>query len=210
MIWLLWIAPPRQQSPRTRSADLSHSRRTNGGAIAECRCSFSHRRDDRLLANRGRLAKEQLSRKVARHPMPCRGVAERRRLILTQISITAYRAARLESAATLLSLSERVDLAGQQNPIVPSRRSRVRGGDCRQQSHGIRVQWGSKDCIPVAQLHQCAQVHNRNAARDVLGHRQVMHDKQVGQAKLTLQVSQKVQYLRLNGDIEGGDRLVEN
>src|SRR5579885_2392955 len=42
----------------------------------------------------------------------------------------------------------------------------------------------------------------------MLHHGQVVRDEEVGQAKLPLQILQEVEYLRLNRDVERGDRLV--
>ena len=43
---------------------------------------------------------------------------------------------------------------------------------------------------------------------DVLHHRQIVCDEQVGQPELVLQVLQEIDHLRLNGDIESRDRLL--
>ena len=43
---------------------------------------------------------------------------------------------------------------------------------------------------------------------DVLHHRQIVCDEQVGQPELVLQVHQEIDHLRLNGDIESRDRLL--
>src|SRR5205814_8491674 len=57
-------------------------------------------------------------------------------------------------------------------------------------------------------LHDLAQVHDRDPVRDVLDDGQVVGDEQVGQLELRLQVFQQVDDLGLDGDVEGGDRLV--
>ena len=45
-------------------------------------------------------------------------------------------------------------------------------------------------------------------SRDVLDHRQVVGDEQIGQLELVLQVVQQVDDLRADGHVEGADRLV--
>ena len=57
-------------------------------------------------------------------------------------------------------------------------------------------------------LDQLAEIHHRHAVADVLHHGEVVGDEQVGEAELALQVLQQVDDLRLDRDVEGGDRLV--
>lgn len=57
-------------------------------------------------------------------------------------------------------------------------------------------------------LHQAAKVHHPHPVTDVAHHRKVMGDEQIRQAKLLLQVHEQVDDLRLNGDVQGGDRLI--
>src|SRR5215472_8587137 len=60
----------------------------------------------------------------------------------------------------------------------------------------------------VGELDDLAEIHDRDAVADVLDHREVVSDKQVGKPELALQVGEQVDYLRLHRDIEGGHRLV--
>ncbi len=57
-------------------------------------------------------------------------------------------------------------------------------------------------------LDDLAEVHHRDAVADVLHHRQVVGDEQVGQAELLAQVGEQVQDLGLDRHIERRDRLV--
>ena len=52
------------------------------------------------------------------------------------------------------------------------------------------------------------EIHHRDARADVLDHRQIVRDEQVGEAEFLLQVFQQVDDLRLDRDVERGDRLV--
>ena len=52
------------------------------------------------------------------------------------------------------------------------------------------------------------EVHHRDAVADVLDHRQVVRDEDVGQAELLLQVFEQVDHLRLDRHVERGHRLV--
>ena len=58
------------------------------------------------------------------------------------------------------------------------------------------------------QLDDAAEVHHRHAVADVLDHRQVVRDEQVGQPELGLQVLEQVEHLGLDRHVERRDRLV--
>ena len=60
----------------------------------------------------------------------------------------------------------------------------------------------------VGQLHQLAQIHNADAVGNVLDNAQVVGDEQVGQPHLLLQVLKHVDDLRLDRNVQRGDRLV--
>ena len=62
----------------------------------------------------------------------------------------------------------------------------------------------------VSQFNNLAQIHHRNAGRDVADHRQVVANKQVRQAVLFLQIFKKVHDLRLDRYIQGRNRFVTN
>ena len=62
--------------------------------------------------------------------------------------------------------------------------------------------------LRIGQLHHVAQVHYADAVGNVLHHAQVVGDEQVGQVLLLLQVLQKVEDLRLDGNVQGGNSLV--
>ena len=57
-------------------------------------------------------------------------------------------------------------------------------------------------------LDDPAQIHDHDAVGDVLDHREVVADEEVGQAQLVAQLHEEVQHLRLDRDVEGGDGLV--
>ena len=67
---------------------------------------------------------------------------------------------------------------------------------------------GPRRAARRAQLHQLAQVHHAHAVADVLDHRQVVGDEQVGQAELAAQVQQQVEDLGLDRHVERRHRLV--
>src|SRR3990172_764675 len=59
-----------------------------------------------------------------------------------------------------------------------------------------------------ADLHDLAEVHDPDAIAEVLDHRKVVADEQVGQIEVTAQVEQQVEHLALDGHVEGGYGLV--
>ena len=59
------------------------------------------------------------------------------------------------------------------------------------------------------QLHHPAGVDHGDPVAEVLGHQEVVQDHHVGRAELLAQACQQVQDLRLDRDVEGRDRLVE-
>ena len=60
----------------------------------------------------------------------------------------------------------------------------------------------------VRELHEFAEIHDADAVRDMANDAQVMGDKQIGQSELFLKILEHIDDLRLNGDIERGDRLI--
>ena len=58
------------------------------------------------------------------------------------------------------------------------------------------------------QLDEAAGAHHGDAVGDVVDDREVVADEQVGEAELLLQVLEQVEDLRLDRDVERGDRLV--
>src|SRR5206468_7834808 len=60
----------------------------------------------------------------------------------------------------------------------------------------------------LGELYDLAEIHYRHARGDVLHHREIVCDEDVGEAELALQVLQQVDHLRLDRDIERRYRLV--
>ena len=53
-----------------------------------------------------------------------------------------------------------------------------------------------------------AEVHHGDAIGDVLHHREIVRDEQIGEPALLLQILQQVDHLRLHRDVERRHRLV--
>ncbi|MPM69170.1 hypothetical protein SDC9_116114 [bioreactor metagenome] len=62
--------------------------------------------------------------------------------------------------------------------------------------------------VAVRQLHQFAQVHDADAAGNMLHHAQIMGNKEIGQAHALLKLLEHIDHLGLNGYVQGGDGLV--
>ncbi|KKN95133.1 hypothetical protein LCGC14_0182020, partial [marine sediment metagenome] len=62
--------------------------------------------------------------------------------------------------------------------------------------------------VPLGHFHQPPEIHHGHPVGQVAHHAQVVRDEQVGEAELLAQVLQKVDDLRLDGDVERGNRLV--
>ena len=57
-------------------------------------------------------------------------------------------------------------------------------------------------------LHDAAEVHDHDAVGEVAHHAEVVADEEIGEAELLAQADEQVQHLRLDRDVERGDRLV--
>ena len=64
------------------------------------------------------------------------------------------------------------------------------------------------ELLGVGQLDDAAEVHHRDAVRDLVDHREVVGDEDVRQLELALQVLQQVEDLRLDRDVERRHGLV--
>ncbi|OIQ78794.1 hypothetical protein GALL_394900 [mine drainage metagenome] len=67
-----------------------------------------------------------------------------------------------------------------------------------------------EDLPPGRHLDDLAEIHDCDAVRHVLDDREIVADEEQREAELLLQVLQQVDDLRLDGDVEGRDRLVAN
>ena len=73
---------------------------------------------------------------------------------------------------------------------------------------GMRRSAEERAC--VRQFHEPAEVHDTDPVADALDDGEVVADKDVAQAELLFQLLQQPEDLRLDGDVERGDRLVEH
>ena len=61
-----------------------------------------------------------------------------------------------------------------------------------------------------SRLDDAAPIHHEDAAADVFHHRQIVGDKEIGDAVLALKILEQVDDLRLHAHVEGADGLVAN
>ena len=116
------------------------------------------------------------------------------------------------AAATEPAAGFRVDRAGQIALHTGARMGAgqlgVRDGNAAQQALGVGVQRVFVDLFGIAAFHQLAQVHHADIIRNVTHHRKVVGDKQVRGTFGLLIVTQQVDDLRLNGNVQCGDGLI--
>ena len=74
----------------------------------------------------------------------------------------------------------------------------------------VRVQRPREELRRRRELDDLPEVHDRDPVGDVADHGEVVGDEQVRQAELLLELDEQVQHLRLDRDVERGDRLVRD
>ena len=76
------------------------------------------------------------------------------------------------------------------------------------QRPGVGVAWIVEDLLRRANLHDLSGVHHRHPIGHPCHHPQVMGDEHGSCVQLPLDVSERIQNLRLNGHVQRGGRLV--
>ena len=88
------------------------------------------------------------------------------------------------------------------------RRSGSGSGNRRDQRLGIGMGRSGVERRGLGRLDDPAEIHDRDAVADMLDHRQIVGDEDIGEAEPRLEVDQQIEDLRLDRDVEGRDRLV--
>ena len=83
-----------------------------------------------------------------------------------------------------------------------------RGGDGLQQPPGVRVLRVVENLVARAVLGDFAGVHDADLVGHLVDDPQIMRDEQDGHAGLALEIFHQGQNLGLDGDVQGGGRLV--
>ena len=86
----------------------------------------------------------------------------------------------------------------------------VRFRDGVQQRLGIGMLGRPVNGFRVRHFHDFTEVHDRYAVGDVLDHRQVMGNEEVGELAFLLEFQQQVEHLGLDGYVQRGDGFVQN
>src|SRR5260370_22976025 len=117
----------------------------------------------------------------------------------------AESAARLESAARRHGM-QGWDGACDRPQQTPALGLQVRHGV--QESAGVRVRRSEKYLAPLPEFHKTSGIHHRHAVGNLRDHGEIMRDEQHGQSKFGAQLREKIENLRLDGDVERGGGLV--
>lgn len=95
-------------------------------------------------------------------------------------------------------------ISGKDLPVAL--RMRVCHRCCGEQGLGVGMKWLLVERMPVRQLHQATEVHDRHPVTDVIDHAQVMGNENAGQAEPVLEFLKQVDDLGLDGNVAGGQR----
>lgn len=87
---------------------------------------------------------------------------------------------------------------------------RVSQRNSREQRLGVRVTGVVEKRVRLALFDEAAAVHHGHAVGDVPDDGQVMRYEEVADAESGFKICKKIEQASLNGDVEGGDRLVED
>ena len=83
-------------------------------------------------------------------------------------------------------------------------------GDRGKQRLRVRMEGVFVELLAIRDLDDFSQVHHRYPIADMTHHREIVRDEEISEGKAFLQLLQEVDDLRLNGDIQGGYRLIAN
>src|SRR5665647_2994970 len=161
------------------------------------------------LARHGALAARKARREVARDLVPLAGVAAgaHQRGHGRGADLLRPRAARVEDAA--LGRVRRARHVALEDDAPPG----ALGGGIgdrhrREQRLGVGMLRIFVEHCAVRDLDDLAEVHHGNTIGDVLDHRKIVGDDQVGEVELVLEVFEQVDHLGADGHVEGAHRLV--
>ena len=72
----------------------------------------------------------------------------------------------------------------------------------------IGMQRFAEDALLGSVLDGEAEIHHQHVVRDVLHHREIVRDEQIGKAELLLEVEQQIEHLRLHRNVQRRYRLI--
>ena len=91
---------------------------------------------------------------------------------------------------------------------VGNAHARLRRQHRGQQRARIGMRGSRNSASTRRMLHDAAEIHHRDLGRDVLDHREIVADEQIGQAELAPQFGEQIEDLRLHRHIQRAGRLV--
>src|SRR6202051_2306498 len=78
-----------------------------------------------------------------------------------------------------------------------------------EQRAAVRMGCRVKNALPARRLDDAAKIHDGDLIADMTDDRQIVGDEDVGEAELPLQLLQEIDDLRLDREVECGDRLIQ-
>src|SRR5699024_7724093 len=109
-------------------------------------------------------------------------------------------------AAHRLRIDGRCDFTLKNDSLFLS--TELRNRNSREKGLCIGVRGVGKQLNRRSLLNETAEVHNSDIIREVVNNRKVVGDKDVCEAKLLLELLEKVQNLSLNRNVKSGNRLI--
>ena len=100
------------------------------------------------------------------------------------------------------------DLTHEHDPVA--RLIGMRGQSGGEEGLSIGMGGARGDILRRSHFDDAPQIHHGDRVAHVRHRRQVVGDEEVGEAQVPLEIAQEVQDLGADGDIERGDRLVED
>ena len=118
-------------------------------------------------------------------------------------------AARVE-AASFGKPGRRADLAVHHDALAGAGPRRLGNRDGREERHRVRMGRRPIDGVARSDLDDAPKVHHGDPIAHVAHDGEIVGDEEEPHARLTLEIAEEVDDLGLDGDVEGGDRLVED
>jgi hypothetical protein len=98
------------------------------------------------------------------------------------------------------------DIPFQNHSLLLCSGKRIRNGG--KQGLGIGVEGILVEFLARSKLYEPSEIHDCRAVTHVPDHAQIMGDNNIGKAEFLLKIPQKVEHLRLDGDIQGGNGFI--
>ena len=147
----------------------------------------------------------RIVKKMTGYKVPCFDLFQFRCFTLTFFSCKFAAACKAAARSAVDGASH---LALQRKDLFASFLLRIRDRDRRQKSLGIGMLRIAVKLVTGSQLYDMSHVHNTDTVGNMFYHRKIVSDKEIGQTQLFLKLDQQIDNLRLNRNIQCGDRLI--